>query len=149
MSNRYFVRYTETALGRLGVSHDLIAVGGEPYLERWILWLGIGTVRLHRFLAGDDDSRGPHDHPWWFVTIPFRGYTELVPDADGVMTQRSLRAWRPHFRRSSHQHLVEPGRGPGSFDAFYSIVITGPRRRRWGFWRGSEFTPAADNATDS
>ena len=133
---------TDTPLGRIGVSHDLIVLDGRPYLERWILWLGIGTVRLHRFLAGDDDSRGPHDHPWWFVTVPSRSYMEWVPDANGRLEPRRVGAWRPHFRSALHRHLVEPDSAhQAPFQPFWSLVITGAPARRWGFWQGSTFTP--------
>ena len=133
-------RRYDTWLGRYGFTHDLIEVNGVRYLERWILWCGFGTLRLHRFLAGDDASRGPHDHQWWFITIPFRSYVEFVPDEDGELDLRTVSAWRPHFRSSCYRHLVEPFL-TGQFEPFYTIVITGPRARRWGFWQGSEFIP--------
>src|SRR5580692_11012239 len=49
----------------------------EPYLDRYILYFWPITLRLHRFWRGDDD-RAPHDHPWWFITIPFTSYVEAV-----------------------------------------------------------------------
>ncbi len=126
------------ALGRLqfGFTHDTIYNQDHPYLERWILWCGL-SLRLHRFLASDED-RAVHDHPWWFVTLPFSSYGEYI-EVDGQEIHRTVAAWRPHFRHSQFRHRVEITRAPA-----WTLVITGLKSNEWGFWRGQEFVHNRD-----
>ena len=121
------------ALGRFqfGFTHDLIHNEDQPYLERWILWCGI-TLRLHRFLASDED-RAVHDHPWWFVTVPFTSYGEFV-EVDGNEVYRSVAAFRPHFRSSQFRHRVEITKAPS-----WTLVMTGPKSNERGFWLEDRF----------
>ena len=81
LKDRHTVVFQEYifSLGRwpFGWTHDLVFDNEEAYLERWIIWCGF-TLRLHKFHKGDDD-RAFHDHPWWFITLPLRSYTELTP----------------------------------------------------------------------
>lgn len=122
---------------RFGISHDLVELPeGNPYLERWILWLGI-TIRVHKFWRGDDE-RAPHDHPWAFVTIPLnRGYYEKVSernvfDREGATSRiRFVSRWRPHFRPASHRHIVVM---PEGATPIWTFVVTGLRNHSWGFW---------------
>lgn len=125
---------------RFGFIHEMIARDGRPYLERWILWFGkLGTLRLHRFWDGDTGDL--HDHPFWFITIPLRSYEEvrwsnwkigskdlrrieMVRDTE----VRKVRAFLPHFRRATHAHRVLAPERP-----FFTLCITGPRSRKWGF----------------
>jgi hypothetical protein len=93
------------------------------------VYLGGFTLRLHKFWTGDD-ARAPHDHPWWFITFPFRGYEEVVV-RDGVLMHEWVAAWRPHFRPATYRHIVKMG--PGQ-KPFFTIVISGRRSRAWGFW---------------
>jgi hypothetical protein len=93
---------------------------------------------LHYFAQADDDNC-LHDHPWDFTTdILAGGYVEHVPPIN--WPQRSL--WGPVWdsekryyyagNRVEHQaedlHCVGQVQ-PGTF----TLVRTGPRRRRWGF----------------
>jgi len=125
---------------RFGYSHDLVELPeGKPYLERWILWLGI-TLRIHKFWRGDDD-RAPHDHPWAFITIPLnRNYTERVFEFYAFEDHRkyfwrkreaAVRRWRPHFRPSTHKHIVVM---PRNAPPVWTFVVTGLRKQPWGFW---------------
>ena len=125
-------------LGRysFGFTHDLIATDGEPYLERWILWLG-GSLRMHRFLASDED-RAVHDHPWWFVTVPFSAYAEFVQSGEGEL-RRLVRPFRPHFRGARFRHRVELQRYPT-----WTLVLTGAKSRDWGFWNKETFVHSDD-----
>lgn len=115
----------------IGFTHDVICNEGKPYLERWIIWFG-GTLRLHRFMESDED-RAVHDHPWWFVTVPLTGYAEYVRRG-GTEIRREVQARRLHFRSAEFQHRVELVRFPT-----WTIVLTGRKRREWGFWPDGRF----------
>lgn len=144
----------------IGFTHDLVYDEGglnarlDAYLERWILWLPwferyrdeggsipssacwryrltAVTLRLHKFHRGDDDS-APHDHPWWFVTFPLQSYSEVWWDpVRGHLRSRIVKAFRFHYRPSAHRHYVVL---PAHVAPSYTLVLTGPWERRWGFW---------------
>ena len=109
----------------------------QLYLDRnmfWCSWLGFG-IRIHTFHMGDDDA-APHDHPWWFITIPFRSYTETVqiPTPDHwnnkfVLRSQKVRAWIPHFRSAFHRHFVHEPLKP-----FRTLIITGNVKHNWSFY---------------
>ena len=117
---------------RFGLSHDLVVEQTEPYLERWIFWCGF-SIRIHKFHKGDDD-RAFHDHPWWFVTVPLKKYLELTP-TQGTQT---LKAGRPHYRKATHRHIVQLI----DDNPTWTLIITGLKERKWGFWSGDCFTEA-------
>jgi len=132
------------ALGRFqfGFTHDVIHNQDQAYLERWILWCGI-TLRLHRFLASDED-RAVHDHPWWFVTLPLANYGEYIEgEQPGTEIYRTVTAWRPHFRASHFRHRVEVSNAP-----LWTLVVTGPKSNEWGFWQGQQFVHNSDWQND-
>lgn len=112
---------------RFGLSHDLIHIEGDPYLERWILWAG-GTIRIHKFYRGDQD-RALHDHPWSFITFPFQGYHEDYWDGLNVV-RRYVAPFRFHFRTAEHRHIVyKTTPGPT-----YTLFMNWFKRNEWGFW---------------
>ena len=119
-------------IGRLpfGLTHDVVTHDDDPYLERWILWFG-WSLRLHRFLDSDRD-RAPHDHPWWFVTLPFHAYGEHYMDGETACFRR-VKPWRLHFRSSRFRHRVEIQRRPS-----WTLVLTGLKSKEWGFWEEGE-----------
>jgi len=108
-----------------------------PYLERWIIYAGRITLRLHKFHC-PDDPRAPHDHPWWFITIPLHAYREIV--WDGALRYRNeVMPLRPHFRPSTYRHMVT---GPCPV---WTLVISGAVSRKWGFWKTpTQFVPYHD-----
>jgi len=138
----------------------------QLYLDRKMIWTPFGTLRLHTFYMGDDDA-AVHDHPWWFITFPFRSYTETYEEEIPswkwydwrkkipgdhpmywVRRVRLVRAWRFHFRRATHRHFVHAPDRP-----FRTIILTGPLKRNWGFWPdGDTFIPHREwtnyNASD-
>ena len=116
---------------RLDISRD----DGSPYLVRWHLLLTpFGRVYLHRFLA--PDAQCPHDHPWPFVSLVlWGGYWEERYGAGQPAPDGRRLAWRGRlsvaFRRAEDTHRVarlHPTRPT------WTLVVTGRRRRRWGFW---------------
>lgn len=90
-------------------------------------------MRLHHWLA-PDDARAFHDHPWGFVTFVLRGsYTDVSP---GVVDH--LNAFAVRVRHAQHQHTVHPDPVKGA----WTLVITGPIVRDWGFWVQGRFRKA-------
>ena len=122
-----------TAGKRVGFSHDLLTLATGPYLERWIVWLGFCTIRLHRFIGPDDRKYGLHSHPWAFLTLVFRGgYRERMQDP--VTHMRSFREVGRglHFRPADFIHAIT-----SVHPDTWSLVITGPlKNQHWGFYDG-------------
>jgi hypothetical protein len=111
---------------RFGVEYSRVHVGDEPYLDRYILYIGGPTLRLHKFYRGDDD-RAPHDHPWTFWTFPFRTYWEKVCREDGSWYWNRVRAWTFNRRPATYRHIVVNA-GPGPYMStgpFWTFVVTG------------------------
>lgn len=126
---------------------DFIIGGAEdPYLRRW--WViprnGVFNIYLHHFLRSDDD-RALHDHPWWNVSLLL----------DGIYLEHTLRGVFVrvpggfYFRRGGTAHrvaLIDDDMVPARPMPVWTLFITGPRYRQWGFlcpqgWRHwKEFT---------
>ena len=103
---------------------ERLGLDGCPYVVRWRLETRWGSVRVHHWL-GPDDDRAFHDHPWWFTTVVLRGgYADHSPE--GV---EHLRAPAIRHRTATHRHTVVPDPGGA-----WTLVLTGPRIRAWGFW---------------
>jgi hypothetical protein len=108
-------------------------IGGStrPYLRRW--WLiprnRLFNVYLHQFLRSDDD-RALHDHPWANCSVLLRGcYVEHTIDAGGINRRAFRIAGDVVVRRSGRMaHRVELVDG-----SCWTVFITGPRYREWGF----------------
>jgi hypothetical protein len=128
---------------------DFIIGGADrPYLRRW--WLiprnPVFNVYLHHFLRSDDD-RALHDHPWWNLSLLLEGaYVEHTIAAGGVHKETWREAGQAKFRLGRDAHRIELTDGP-----CWTLFITGPRFRSWGFhcpragwthWR--DFTAADD-----
>lgn len=144
-----------------GVERSVVLIGGDPYLTRWILYLGPIGFRLHKFDRGDDDA-APHDHPFWFITIPLtHSYLEWVyaehhgqsyfcdpvgrcnaEDLKWDPILRIVKRFRPSFRSSGYKHIVESAlehdRIAWSFTnkPFWTFCIFGFTNPDWGFWPG-------------
>lgn len=123
-------------------------IGGikNPYLIRWFViprnpWF---NIYLHKFCRDDDDS-ALHDHPWWFVSIMLWGaYWETRWIGDDYQTKRRS-ALSVAFRRSTDRHrvILEKDKN-GNPIPCWTIVITGRKRRVWGFWCPKGFVPWTD-----
>lgn len=118
--------------------HMVIDQGGEPYLRRLYLvrtpWF---QVMLHWIYQPDKD-RAPHDHPWWFVSFILVGsYIEVhgTIDESGKWlkrTQRRLCRWLS-WKNSRDAHRILWVRSSFGWPVM-TLVITGPRRKGWGFY---------------
>lgn len=118
-------------------------IGGpdDPYCLRW--WLvprnRVFNVYLHQFVRSDDD-RALHDHPWANLSILLRGfYSEQTIAAGGIEHRRLLTAGDMRLHLSGRlAHRVELLTG-GLVDGMphevpcWTLFITGPRYREWGF----------------
>lgn len=123
-----------------------------PYMRRWLIQNRWGTLRVHHFM-GSDDYRAFHDHPWWFLTLVVKGsYRDLTPCSNckgtGLVTDAHLGCFdcmgkgynvdklvlgSMRFRRTNYIHRVESKNA-------WTIVITGPWSRHWGFWHNGQFS---------
>jgi hypothetical protein len=100
-----------------------------PYLIRWVFDFYLFSIRIHHWLASDD-QRNMHDHPWGYVTFVIRGgYTDVNPNGRIPLPRWSLRKFP-----ATHQHttLVNPG-------GAWTILLTGRDKREWGFWVNGRF----------
>lgn len=119
-------------------------IGGkeDPYLLRWFLIPRnpVFNIYVHKFLRSDDD-RALHTHPWAFnCSILLQGqYLEHTQAGKFI---RKAGDWK--FRWGPAPHRVELVRaafaiGGMKSHAFgkplpcWTVFITGPRVRRWGF----------------
>lgn len=100
-----------------------------PYVKRWVLNFGLFSIRLHHWISSDD-QRNFHDHAWWYVTFILRGgYLDRSPGSANYIEPGQFA-----FRRATHQHTVYvPPEG------CWSILLTGPEKREWGFWVDGRF----------
>lgn len=130
-------------------------IGGiaRPYIRRW--WIiprnKYFNIYLHN-MRRDDDDRALHDHPWSNISIVLRGgYIEVMPDfrhqrtpytrLTDLGTVRKLR--RPGqviLRRATDAHRLELPT-VGGIKYSWSLFITGPSRRNWGFHCKQGFVP--------
>lgn len=135
---------------------DFVVVrnSGDEYLRRW--WVvqrnNYLNVYLHNMLRDDDDVL--HDHMYPSVSLVLtdgldevlcddpRVYAEMHPTQPGEPVRyryptrrRVIHAgdivWRSS--RMAHQLIVN-NKGPGGAGEAWTLFITGPRIKEWGFW---------------
>jgi hypothetical protein len=123
----------------IGFERSTIFINLDKYMDRWIVYTGFGTLRLHKFYRGDDD-RASHTHPWWFITFPLGvGYLEELYAEGRALTTRWVQPWRFHYRPADFEHIVlvradSEGSPDISGAPFWTFVITGERVNHWGFY---------------
>jgi len=100
-----------------------------PYIKRWVLNLGLFSLRIHRWISSDD-QRHFHDHPWWYWSlILYGGYFDVSEAGEEYRPP-----WSTRFYEATHRHSV---RIP--LDGCWTFLITGPESRQWGFWVNGRF----------
>lgn len=114
-------------------------IGGEddPYLHRWHViprnrWC---NIYLHHFLRSDDD-RALHDHPWVNLSILLRGsYREHLPGGRIKLRKpwRPWAFWRLTPRLPTSAHRVALHQGIAGEIPVWTLFLTGPTVRAWGF----------------
>lgn len=105
----------------------------NPYLLRWYLRRDqqAGCEYLHQVLR-DDDDRALHDHPWDSTSIVLSGtLREVLPDGERILTPGSITS-----RSATQLHRLEIVEGP-----VWTLFITGPKVRDWGFQCGDRWVP--------
>jgi hypothetical protein len=132
-------------------------IGGadDPYLLRWYLIQQnrLFNIYLHEVRRSDDD-RALHDHPWPNVSFLLRGaYVEHRIRAGGIEARRTFTAGALKFRLPWAAHRVELLEDARGARWCWSLFITGPWCRSWGFhcpngWRDwRDFTNTADGGS--
>ncbi len=119
-------------------------VGGKdnPYLLRW--WIiprnPIFNIYLHLFMRSDDD-RALHDHPWLFnLSWLIEGwYTEHTKRGARVLQQGRVK-----LRLGPAPHRIELTHG-----ACFTLFVTGPRVREWGFLCSKGWIPWFEFVSDT
>lgn len=123
----------------------IVGDASRPYLRRWyvIPRNPVFNIYLHQFLRSDDD-RALHDHPWVNASILLEGeYVEHTIPQGGINRRVRYVAGDVKFRGPRYAHRVELSAGE-----CWTLFITGPRLRVWGFhcphgWKPwQEFTKA-------
>lgn len=139
----------------------IIGTPESPYMRRW--WViprnRVFNIYLHN-VQRDDDDRALHDHPWWNVSIVLRGgyweikplYRPLYPDLalDMFHAPNLTRIWRGPgsvvVRKATDAHRLALKEDDTPVDGWgdplhdpelvpsWSLFITGPNVRTWGFW---------------
>jgi hypothetical protein len=122
-----------------------VIIGGvdNPYMKRWFVIPRnkLFNIYFHEFLRSDDD-RALHDHPWWNMSWVLSGeYWEFVPhkqpgriqDAPQITLRRQ--EGFIGFRAAKQAHRIALNKGPdGKELGVYTLFVTGPRFRKWGFY---------------
>ena len=138
-------------VGRNRVPDFIVGGRDRPYLLRW--WLiprnPVLNVYLHCFLR-DDDDRALHDHPWAWASVLLKGaYVEHTIDAGGIHRRQVRQAPSIKISGPKRAHRVELLSGkvyavlgdevllddynPSRRVPCWTLFITGPRMREWGF----------------
>lgn len=137
-----------------GEPHFYIGGRENPYMMRWFIvprnpWI---NIYLHKFMR-DDDDRALHDHPWWFVSVMLWGrYLEtrevcrkgmafwMYVKEEAVRKTPSIA-----YRKATDRHRVTLAKdADGKPLPCWTLVITGPRVRTWGFWCPQGFVKWSD-----
>lgn len=108
---------------------------GREFLKRWRLvqtpWF---SIFLHRMQV-PDPGIDLHDHPWAFKSLVLvGGYVERWADTRRPWSQskRHRGRWSLGGIRLDQSHSIDTL----DRDPTWTLVITGPTRRRWGFLAG-------------
>ena len=106
------------------------------YLRRWYLIPRnrFVNIYLHNFLRSDDD-RALHDHPWHWASLLLLGsYIEHTIAAGGVQHTNVRFAGSIKCAGPKAAHRVALWRTlQGNPSPCWTLFITGPRVRNWGF----------------
>jgi hypothetical protein len=115
------------------------------YMHRWEFRTPWFAIRLHHILR-NDQAEDLHDHPWDFTSFLLTGpYVEVVLEDSirGVFAGQTRRVRHERFavvrHRAEDLHRIELPEGP-----VWTLVLTGPLRRSWGFLTSAGWLPWAE-----
>lgn len=113
-----------------------------PYLNRW--WIiprnNYFNIYLHK-MQKDDDDRALHCHPYHNMSIILRGGYYEYYESNMVFCQKR-KPGNIIFRKAEDAHMLKLYRDEqGKIIPSWSLFITGPRIREWGFWPNGKFIP--------
>lgn len=98
-------------------------------MVRWVFDFYFFAIRIHKWIAYDDD-RHFHDHPWWYLTFILSGsYIDISPAGEKLLKRGTL-----HFFPARHKHTVKIAKS-----GCWTILLTGREFRQWGFWVKGKF----------
>jgi hypothetical protein len=121
-----------------------------PYLKRYFILPNnrYFNIYLHKFYLSDYEDE-LHDHPWANMSILLSGYYyEHIPkDYDKWIINESReeqtllrKPFRPIFRPAKYIHRIELlNDSNGNPKPIWTLFITGPHIRQWGFWCSQGF----------
>ena len=121
------------------------------YMHRWIVAHPFGTVRLHHIRRPDADP-DMHTHPFDFASFILCGwYTEerldefaTLETGDQWVRYRRLGPLAVNTLTGATPHrVVEVSRGGA-----WTLVLTGPKVRSWGFLTPAGFVPWREYVTN-
>lgn len=108
----------------------IIGPQDAPYLRRWFLLPrnDACNIYLHE-IRHDDIDLALHDHPYDFESTILRGsYLEHRQSFDGKPAHAIYKTGDRNVKRAESLHRLQVLDGP-----VWTLLITGPRRREWGF----------------
>jgi hypothetical protein len=113
-----------------GLRYDPV-LDGDYHLDRWhLVESKVTSVRYH--LLRSSDRSDMHDHPWDYVTTLLSGaYVEHTP-LGATWYQAPCTLVRP----AEWVHRLELAESP-----CWTLMMTGPMRRAWGFHTSEGFVP--------
>ena len=112
------------------------------YLLRWyvIPRNPIFNIYLHKFMA-DDDDRALHDHPWVSLSCLIEGsLVEHTPKGRRLIREGQW-VWRWPLTAHRIQVASYVRAGRIARKEAWTLFITGPRLRVWGFHTPSGWVP--------
>ena len=113
--------------------------GKKPYLLRW--WITprncYFNIYLHKFVGSDKET--PHDHPWWSISLALKGQAKEDSFTGDEVTEKEIYPGRLIVRGPQYIHRIKIG-----YEPLWTLFITGPVVRGWGFWKDGEFIPWRD-----
>ena len=109
-----------------------VVIGGKdnPYLRRWHLIPRNRYLNAYLHCILRSDPTGPlHDHPWVSASLLLNGnYREHTIAAGGCHGYRVFEEGAWVFRNPRYAHRIELVESE-----CWSLFLTGPRVREWGF----------------
>lgn len=141
-------RIAELIISRATARMPDVVIGGRehPYLKRWFVIPRnpVFNIYLHQFLRSDDD-RAHHTHPWLFnCSVILSGeYIEHVIERGGLLRRIARSDSDVKFRLGASPHRLELI----NHKPCWTLFITGPRVREWGFFCSDRFVHWKDFTT--